>query len=90
MKFIVVIHAHSAVGQAYGHLYPKAKVGEESHVALACTEMDASNLVYMFVRTEPSPQGAVRQALHLPHGSVLFVVQYAEGEKPPLGFAAAF
>ena len=86
MKFLVVIDALSPFGRAYQDLCPVAKVGTEDHVALPCTEIDLSNPVYMFVRTEPTTQGLVYQALHLPHGNVLFVVQYAEGEKPQLGF----
>lgn len=87
MKFIVVIHRDSHIGQAYAALFPSVKVGDQCHVGLACTEMDVNNPLYMFVRTAPTPQGAIRQGLHLPHGSVLFVVQYAENEKPQIGFA---
>lgn len=88
MKYIVIVHSQSAVGLGYAHLFPQVKVGSETHVGLVCTEMDACNLQYMFVRTEPNSQGAKRQALHLPHGSVLFVVQYAEDEPLPVGFLA--
>ena len=87
MKYIVVINRNSPVGQAYQHRFPVAKVGDESHVAFCCTEMDASNPHYMFVKTEQTPQGSKRQSLHLPHGSVLFVIQYAETEPMPIGFS---
>lgn len=86
MKYIVVINANSAIGRGYANLFPAARVGQEIHVAMTCTEMNADNPHYMFVRTEPTPQGATHQALHLPHGNVLFVIQYSEDEKPPAGF----
>ncbi len=86
MKFLVIVHAQSPLGQAYWDLYPKVRVGPEQHLGIVCTEMDASNPLYMFVRTEPNSQGALRQALHLPHGNVLLVLQYAENETPQIGF----
>lgn len=87
MKYIVVIRRDSPVGQAYHHLFPSIQIGDQSHVGLACTEMDASNPVYMFVRTAQTAQGSVDQSLHLPHGNVLFVVQYDQDQKAPVGFA---
>lgn len=87
MKFIVVVEASSPFGLAYAELHHPVQVGQQRHVGVVCTEMDVSNPHYMFLRTEPNSLGAVRQAIHLPHGSVLFAIQYAEGEKPQIGFA---
>ena len=86
MKFMVVIDRHSPVGQTYSEWLPHVRSGETHHPVFLCTEMDASNPWYMFVRTESTKKYTGDQSIHLPHGSVLFVVQYAEGETPPIGF----
>jgi hypothetical protein len=86
MKFLVVIDRDSPIGQAYDAWLPHVLVGQHRHPAFVCTAMDPSNPWYMFVRTEPTTKHPAHQSIHLPHGSVLFVVQYAEDEQAPFGF----
>ena len=86
MKFIVVIDARSPFGRAFAGVYEAAKVGTETHLALECDQMDASNVHYMYVHTCRTTAGGGNQSLHIPHSAVLFVVQFAEGQTPQIGF----
>ena len=86
MKYIVFIDRNSLVGKSYARYFPAVQVGEEAHVAMLCTHVDWSNPAYIFVRTEATLQGASRQALYLPQGSVFLVKEYGDDEKQPVGF----
>lgn len=87
MKYLVVIDRNSAAAQSYGHLFGTVKIGEVRHMGLICTAMDASNPWYMFVKTAETSGYDKRLSLHLPHGNVLYAVEFGEDEKTPIGFS---
>jgi hypothetical protein len=86
MKYIVAVHAHSAVGYACADHQPRIKVGAETHVGFDCSEIDTSNHAYLYVKTLPNERGGVAQQLQFPHSAVLFIVQYDDDSVRPAGF----
>jgi len=83
MKYIVAVHAHSAVGYACAPTQLRVRVGVETHVGLDCSEIDTSNPTYLYVKTLPNERGGQAQQLQFPHAAVLFIVHYAgDGPRP--------
>jgi hypothetical protein len=88
VKFLVVLHKDSVVGQTLGGKAGCVKAGDDIHPALVCDEMDPSHPHYMFARTIED-FGQVRQSLFIPHGSVQYVVRFDEKDPNPVGFVPA-
>lgn len=86
MKYLVLIDSRSMFGKAFSDVYESAKIGQETHLQLDCDQIDLSNVHYTYVHTCRTTAGNGNQSLHIPHSAVLFVVQYAEGQKPQIGF----
>ena len=84
MKYIVAIHAHSAVGYAYAESQLQIKVGAETHVGFDCSEIDTSNHTYLYVKTLPNERGGIQQQLQVPHSAVLYIVQYDDHSARPV------
>ena len=87
MKYIVAVHAHSAIGYACAQSQHRIQVGAETHVAFECSEIDTSNPTYLYVKTVPNESGGVVQQLQFPHAAVLFIVHADGSGEPPAGFA---
>ena len=86
MRYIVAVHAHSAIGYACAQSQRRIQVGAETHVALECSEIDTANPAYLYVKTVANEHGGVEQQLQFPHSAVLFIVHADAGGERPAGF----
>lgn len=83
MKYIVAVHANSAIGYACAEQQLRIRVGVETHVGFECTEIDTSNPTYLYLKTAPNERGGAPQQLQVPHTAVLFIAHYdADGQRP--------
>lgn len=86
MEYKVILHSESQPGLIYSAIWPTTKTKNLAHVVLTCREVDVTNPVYLFARTVPIPPATSGQSIHLPHASVVMVVEYDKAEKQPPGF----
>ena len=91
MRYLVVLDCRSAVGAGYfaGSNDGLVKGGPDlSHPALDCSEIDTSNIHYLWVKREIAKGKKGTQTLFLPHGAIVNIVCYADEGPKPLGFLA--
>jgi hypothetical protein len=86
MRYIVAVHANSAIGYACAQSHGRIQVGAETHVAFECSEIDTSNPSYLYVKTVPNERGGVEQQLQFPHSAVLFIVHAHGSRERLIGF----
>jgi hypothetical protein len=89
MRYLVVLDASSAIGAAYasGRHDGMVKGGaRESNPAIDCYEISLESPVYLLVHRGKSATSEDRQTVLIPHGSVVAIFRYNEGEPRPIGF----
>lgn len=87
MKYLVLLEPSSATGKIYSENNDGvATDGGIRCPVLACTEIDFGNPHYIFLKRGGN-QSKCNQSLYLPYHSVAHIVQYAEDDPHPIGFA---
>ena len=85
MKYLVVIHQDSVLGQHYAQGHQTLSSGGKQHTVLLCSKVDADHPYYLHITTQKT-NTAIAQTIHVPHHIVQFVVEDEGGEKRPPGF----
>lgn len=92
MRYLIVLNANSPIGQLYsqGTIQDGSNdgftAGDFRHPILDCTEIAIDSPYYIFAKRAANREGAPRQSIYVPHGSVVAIYRYDEREPHPLGF----
>lgn len=89
MKYLVLLEPSSTTGKIYSSNNDGTTAATDGGVRcpiLSCTEINFDSPGYIFVRRGGS-QARTQQSLYLPYHSVVHILQHAEDEPNPLGFA---